>query len=64
MAKVTDVQKRLLMAELEARGMDALWSELLVGVDDHPAALARFVETLPATDRDHLRRMLRSEART
>lgn len=37
-------------------------SELLVGVHDRPAALARFLETLPATDRDQLRRMLRSEA--
>lgn len=39
-------------------------SELLVGVADRPAALARFLKTLPDTDRDQLRRMLRSEART
>lgn len=38
--------------------------ELLVGVADRPAALARFLKTLPAADRDLLRRMLRSKART
>lgn len=128
MAKVTDVQKKLPMGELEARVMGVLWdrggwlspgevhdvlgeqrplayttvmtilvrlwqkqrlerqrdgrayvyrplqsreeyaamrmSELLVGVHDRPAVLARFLKTLPATDRDQLRRMLRSEART
>ena len=37
-------------------------SELLVGAHDRPAVLARFLETLRATDRDQLRRMLRSEA--
>lgn len=37
-------------------------SELLVGVHDRPVALARFLETLRATDRDQLRRLLRSEA--
>lgn len=39
-------------------------SGLLVGVEDRPAALARFLETLPAADRDQMRRMLRSRART
>lgn len=38
-------------------------SELLVGVHDRPATLARFLETLRATDRDQLRRLLRGEAR-
>ena len=37
-------------------------SELLVGASDRPAVLAHFLETLRATDRDQLRRMLRSEA--
>lgn len=36
--------------------------ELLVGVHDRPAALARFLQALPAADRDQLRRMLRSQA--
>lgn len=126
MAKVTDVQKKLPMGELEARVMGVLWdqsgwlspgevhavlnderplayttvmtilvrlwqkqrlerqrdgrayvyrprqsreeyaamrmSEVLVGVSDRPAVLARFLDTLRATDRDQLRRLLRSEA--
>lgn len=37
----------------------ARMSELLVGVADRPAALAHFLQTLPAADRDQLRRMLR-----
>lgn len=37
----------------------ARMSELLVGVPDRPAALAHFLEALPAADRDQLRRMLR-----
>lgn len=38
----------------------ARMSELLVGVADRPAALAHFLQALPAADRDQLRRMLRS----
>lgn len=37
----------------------ARMGELLVGVGDRPAALAHFLESLPAADRDQLRRMLR-----
>ena len=37
-------------------------NDLLVGVHDRPAALAHFLKSLGVTDRDQLRRMLRSEA--
>jgi predicted transcriptional regulator len=38
----------------------ARMGELLVGVGDRPSALAHFLESLSAADRDQLRRMLRS----
>ncbi len=36
-------------------------SEVLVSASDRPAVLARFLDSLRATDRDQLRRLLRSE---
>ncbi|MEW6473887.1 MAG: BlaI/MecI/CopY family transcriptional regulator [Actinomycetota bacterium] len=37
-------------------------TEMLVSASDRPAVLARFLDTLRPTDRDQLRRLLRSEA--